>query len=339
MKTDRPGFALVFSLLLVLAMAVLAMGVLAVGTREREVAVAVQRRAQARQWAEAAALQAVRGWSTAAVLDMSPGEARLIPGMGPWSTAEVERIDSTLFLLRGRGAVPGPGGAAAAGVGLLVRVLDPRALAGALPGTVTAEVSARVDGGAIDGSGVCGGPAPGVVAPTAAVAPGAVVSGVPALHQAAAPPLPPALDPAGAVVLVATTVPGPTVTPRPLLAGGQCVPDAWNWGSPDPTHPCHDLLPIRVASDLTVDGGVGLGIVLVDGDLRVTGGAELTGVVVVRGTLRLDAGSTIRGAARAAAVISDGTLIHDGCAVARALATPPLDQAFRPPVRWWIPLF
>ena len=47
MSAHRPGFALVLSMLLVLALAVLGMGLLATGTGERVVAGAAVRRARA----------------------------------------------------------------------------------------------------------------------------------------------------------------------------------------------------------------------------------------------------------------------------------------------------
>jgi hypothetical protein len=88
-----------------------------------------------------------------------------------------------------------------------------------------------------------------------------------------------------------------------------------------------------------VDGGESHGVLIVDGDLHVTGGARITGIVVVRGRLQLDPGSTIQGGVRSDSAVTAGAIIRDGCAIADVLRARPLDRAFRPPARWWLPLF
>ena len=75
----------------------------------------------------------------------------------------------------------------------------------------------------------------------------------------------------------------------PRVSGEECdtaTPD--NWGEPNRWMggPCTGYYPvIHAASDLVIDGGRGQGVLVVDGNLTVQGGAEFTGVVLVRGAV------------------------------------------------------
>jgi hypothetical protein len=73
-----------------------------------------------------------------------------------------------------------------------------------------------------------------------------------------------------------------------------------NWGEPNRWMggPCTGYYPvIHGASDLVIDGGRGQGVLVVEGNLTIQGGAEFTGVVLVRGAV-LDGpgGGSITGA-------------------------------------------
>ena len=349
MTAGRPGFALVLSMVLVLALAVLGTGILVIGTRESAVAGAVSRRARAVRIAEVGVLDAVGAWSTRSVSDLLVGEPRVLAADARSTTTAV-RIDTALFLVRSEGRVPGPVGPATARAAVLVRTLPPDRLGRGFPGALAAAGPVVVTGsGTIAGtdsvsggvSAMCEEPTPGVVALDVSIAPGASVTGRPAIEYAAPPP-PPVVDPFGplASVLAGVRYTADVATPRAVEQAGVCAIDSLNWGSPDPAHPCHDLLPMVAALDLTVDGGYGRGVFVVDGDLRLTRGATLEGLIIVHGQLTLGDGSTIRGAARAAsAAVMDGSVIRDGCAVRAVLSAPSLDRAFRPPDRWWIPVF
>ena len=69
-----------------------------------------------------------------------------------------------------------------------------------------------------------------------------------------------------------------------------CTTSNWqNWGEPIlVTNPCYTWYPIMHATgDLHISSsGSGQGILLVDGNLDITGGFTFYGVVVVRGELR-----------------------------------------------------
>jgi hypothetical protein len=345
----RPGFALVISLLLTLALMMLALGVLAVGTRERTVGSAVVRKARAERAAEAAVVAALRRWSTLAVAGLPVGGERGLPG-ADGQAATVTRLDSGLYVLRGEGRVPGPGGDVVVAAGLLVRTLP--SVAETVPGAITAIERAAIDGGEVSGvgdgtvgtttdTGGCTAPSPGVVAPAVTVAAAATVDGTPPVDRVA-PPAPAAPDPLAPPLAdrIADLRPGRVARPRPSAAAGECVPGPANWGSPDPAHPCHGLLPmVYAAGDLTVLGGVGRGVLVVAGDLRLAGGVRFDGVVVVHGHLEIS-DAIVRGAVKARSVrLREGAVVRDGCAVATAAAAPALDGPFRPAGRWWIPAF
>ena len=338
--TFRPGFALVLSMLLVLALAVMAMGMLAVGTREAWIAGTAARHAQATRRAEGAALRAVAGWSTRDVAGLDLG-ASVTPTDPPG--VEIERVDSGLYLLTATGTVPGPNGPIAARAGLLVRVLHPDRLAATFPAAMSAAGSVTVDGGTVSGldGSACGAPRPAIMAPGITIAPAATVDGDPAtVYRVPTPATEPSpFDPPTAAALATVRHPGGTATPGAAALSGECVPGEDNWGSPDPAHPCFRLLPLIVGPDLVMDGGVGHGVLVVDGDLRLTGGARFEGLIAARGRLEIDDLSEVRGAVHAGSVSSSGRVVRDACAIERAVSAPALDRAFRPPERWWIPMF
>jgi hypothetical protein len=79
-------------------------------------------------------------------------------------------------------------------------------------------------------------------------------------------------------------------TALPSVANGACdEADVSNWGEPYKANggPCVEYYPI-IYSDghLTMNGGRGQGILLVEGDLHVQGGFEFFGPVIVRGMLK-----------------------------------------------------
>jgi len=74
------------------------------------------------------------------------------------------------------------------------------------------------------------------------------------------------------------------VTPAPSVASGACrLGDPANWGEPRGTGPCATHAPlVWVRGDLELRGGRGQGVLLVDGEIRVSQGAEFHGVVIAR---------------------------------------------------------
>jgi hypothetical protein len=140
----------------------------------------------------------------------------------------------------------------------------------------------------------------------------------------------------GLVAMATKTVPagmtGVAFAPN-FLAGGQCnTSDIANWGDPlNPSSTCGGYFPIIYAPNgLQVNQGVGQGILLVDGDFRVTGRFDFYGIVIVKGVLETagggNTGSHFRGAVMAAnAYLEDNTVTgnavvnYSSCSVQRAL--------------------
>jgi hypothetical protein len=75
----------------------------------------------------------------------------------------------------------------------------------------------------------------------------------------------------------------------PRVSGEECDTAApENWGEPNRWMggPCTGYYPvIHAPSDLVIDGGRGQGVLVVEGNLTIQGGAEFTGVVLVRGAV------------------------------------------------------
>ena len=341
----RDGVVLVLSILLILALSILAVGVVMVGTMESSVATALQRAAEARALAELGARSIFEAWSTAAVRDLPPGSLRAGPPVGRAIKSTIERVDSLLFLVRtearlgGRTRPPTVGRAA-----LLVATPDHAALERAFPAALAVEAEAWIDSGRVSGYDACPVTAvdrPGLIADSAAVSPRAELGGAPAWSIAAPEPLPPgSLLESPTVRDIATVIwTAALATPRPSSAAGTCLPEPGNWGAVADGHPCHDRLPLVYATgDLAIDAGEIRGILVVDGDLDLTGTVELAGIVRVRGMLRIGPDAHVTGAVRAASVqMSGGSILRDGCEIAAALDAPALDRAFRPGRRWWVP--
>jgi Tfp pilus assembly protein PilV len=136
----------------------------------------------------------------------------------------------------------------------------------------------------------------------------------------------------------------------PVVTNGVCntsVQD--NWGAPtDPTSPCFNYFPIIYFSgDLQLSGGIGQGILLVNGDLKVTGGAEFYGPVFVRGTLTtMGSGGHFWGGVVAAnadlgttTVLGNAVITYSSCATSRALLNNSALTRIRPLTeRSWVDL-
>lgn len=84
---------------------------------------------------------------------------------------------------------------------------------------------------------------------------------------------------------------GAHITPMPVTSAGSCARAQSNWGDPStPTSPCGARLPIvYAAGDLTIDGGLGQGALLVDGHLIIAGPFTFSGQIVARGGIEMSA--------------------------------------------------
>jgi hypothetical protein len=129
------------------------------------------------------------------------------------------------------------------------------------------------------------------------------------------------------------TLPGGSWATGPLTSGTDCdVASPLNWGDPSSLDgPCSSYLPIvHVVGDLTLTGGEGQGILLVDGDLVVGGGYRFFGLVLVRGTLAVGSfgsGATVWGSVAAARTGTEAlpltgiSVTYSKCMISHALRT------------------
>ena len=136
---------------------------------------------------------------------------------------------------------------------------------------------------------------------------------------------------------------------------GSCnTGDVENWGDPlNPGSTCGGYFPIIYApGDLVLNGGVGQGILLVEGDLSVQGKFEFYGIVIVRGKLKTQGGGAnaihFRGALMVANVgpVDDDNkndiggnakIQYSSCAVQRAATSAGRGAQLRS--RGWLQLF
>jgi hypothetical protein len=287
----------------------------------------------------------------------------MLPGAtdsaGPWTvggagvSVRITRLGDSLqpiVLLEGTGTAGSASGRRARRTTSLTLTLSEGRFAplGALTvgGPVTVGAGANIEGADLPPSGwSCppgGGALPGIATPdatsvsSAACGPGCL-GGAPPVSQ-----LPAAADSStylsfgevswAQLAAGAQRVP-PVATPSPVVSVGACLTsDPSNWGDPTrgtPPGPCEGFTPLLFApGDLHLAGGAGQGVLLVGGDLIVSGGARFTGLIVTRGTVHAQgAGGRIEGALMAAS-LSGATgsiagplaIVHSRCALRAAEA-------------------
>lgn len=357
--TARPGFVLLLSLALVMALSLLGLGMVAAGSREAVIGAVVQQRIEAQQLAEGAALLVFHEWSTQAVQELAVGERAFAPtewvhgsalirdaGSGDPTDLEIERVDSDLYLIHARSTVGGSGSTKAMGqAALLAQTIDPAWAAATFPVTIVAR-AVSLESGSMSFSDACSDSADvgaGLWAGQVIRLPGFEYTPTPPQVNA---PVPEIAEPAPTELPLAEHLADLRVTvglvaPRPVSEAGSCVAADGNWGAVSPTDPCFGHRPMILAEGgLKVTGGEGRGLLVVDGDLLLESEFRFQGLVRVHGTLTLADGAVIMGAVRADSLhISGGAIQHDGCAVLAAVASPALDRAFRPRHVWWVPAF
>jgi hypothetical protein len=253
-----------------------------------------------------------------AVGDSVPFSGSFGSGAGGVYSGTVLRLNGELLLIRAIGS--DPAGSARRRLAMLIRFqadVSPIVAALTSAGVVGVRGSARVDGVDVDPPGW---DCPARVADTVPeVAPPASILDWDALVATAT-----KRYPAGEVEPLGTLAPAGTATTCDASA-------PQNWG--EPRRPaavagCAGYYPaIYAAGDLAISGGTGQGLLLVEGDLDISGGAEFFGLVVVRGTLRMagSGGRLIGGVAAGAADLAPGGpanstgITYSSCAVSRAL--------------------
>lgn len=345
--TARPGFILLYSILLVLVLSVLSAGMLAVALRERQIADTHAQLMQARATAESAARLAVGEWAAVAE-GIAVGEMRVLTAAGSVQVAAT-RLAPSLYLVNSSARLVEPGGgksasAAAIAASMLVRTPDAALILESFPAAVTGDSLIEILDGTVSGWDACvspDGPAPGTMAPRIDVH-GPAPEGMPPLVERAPPPRP-AGDPLapGVVRAIRDGAPTGTVLPAPHSSRGECLLGPSNWGAVSTRHPCHDILPLIGGEDgIVVESGEARGILVVLGDGRLEGPLDFEGLILATGRLSIGPDVRVRGAVRAHHVIlTGGEVVMDRCAHRAMLSTPAFRKPLQPVSRWWIPSF
>lgn len=360
MTGDRRGFALVAVLLVLLAVAALTTSMLGAAAREALVTRNAIEAAAARLAAVSALDLARAGWDAQAMSGMTPEEVRQLAWAdgsladGTGHAASAERLDEHRYLLRAvgwTGGAPPPHARTVARAGAIVQALDPDALARRFAVGVESPAGVHLTGTATltpaptDSSG-CVEPVTSLRAPADQVLidPGALLTGPVESDGAASLH---ARFPSGLGFLdvaalhhLADRRTGSTVVPTP--SGLPCdTRVTGNWGDPAPGSPCAGFLPLISGSgSLHVAGGTGQGILIVDGDLRLDGGAIFHGLILATGRVEVLDASVTGSVVAGGGLLLQGEIAASACAVRRALlGVAALQRAHPPAGRSRIPLF
>ncbi len=348
--TRAGGFALVPALLLLLFGIVVIQGV---------VEVALVFRSGAAAWgeglhAEAAAAGATRAASLGhpQLRAMTVGDTltlfRRALRSGATARALARRLSAETFVIEGSG-VP-PVGAGGRRLGRTAWRPDGVTRASRVVAVIETGLGATVQAGSrLDASSWLrtppGGQASQCTVPLARLA---AVGAAPVLPSAPmGPGSRPRLGPLDAQALVGMVTPVPpatTVSPTPVVQGGACVAGGGNWGSPrSPLGPCGArFVSVGSPGSLSVQGGEGQGLLVVQGDLTLEAGVFFSGVVVVEGSLNVRSGARFDGfgfVGGSVAVSGGSQILGSACAGIRALegATQRWGPSYLPDGGWLEP--
>ena len=140
----------------------------------------------------------------------------------------------------------------------------------------------------------------------------------------------------------------------PVWSGSTCTTGSTsNWGEPlDDTNPCFGYFPIiylnNPGATWNFSTGRGQGILLVEGNIKVTGQFEFYGPVIIKGTLSTQGGGGTQhfhgGVIAANVDLDDNTvlgtadIVYSSCASERAILNSGLTQAHPLDARSWVDL-
>ena len=316
------GAALVLAVICLLCVGVLVGTAVLLGLAERRGGQNFVGMQQAHGVAEAGAYHALYAWDPVEYSQWAPGNSRrftgLTPGLGVPYSGEVRRLSSLLYLITAEGTDTRR--LARQRIGVVARLyalkVQPKA-AITMRGPLSIGSDAVVVGDNHDPPGWdCPGEA-GLVAavrlpPSDSIQsleilcpPASCVVGVPQIQADSSLTLDTLITLDGLSLdqlrdLAWVVVPGGLVRPTPRASNETCVTAVSdNWGDPyGADRPCGRYYPlIYVTGDLETRGGIGQGVLVVDGDLAVSDGFTFIGLVVVRGAFRSSGmGNRIEGA-------------------------------------------
>ncbi len=371
---DERGFALLTVIFALVIIALLSTAGLFASHQELRIASAGENAEEALRVAENGIASVLAEWDPVSMDSLANWEADTltgtISGEGNWQV-EVIRLSERSYFVRGRGQVY-RGGTLQSQVGRTVGITTARpSMVLEPPSALLARGATEVRGGAeVDGyddippewSDVCDAGTlsdmPGIMTDDASnvtTVGGGTIDGSPAVDED------PTIDDdtftqfgemswEELTDMATVHVSGAINTTEPdSTAAGRCIKsNDLNWGNPlNPTAACGTYYPVihATGSELLIQsGGVGQGILLVDGDLDLRGDFVFHGIVIVQGNFETQgSGNRIHGAVMAGNTYFDdqtltGTSVvnYSSCAVQRAME---LNEALqRPralPMRAW----
>lgn len=332
---ERRGIALPLVLwILVIGSALLTVAVFLI-LQEQRAGQAGRRLVHTYTRAEAGLAEALGGWTPGSLNQALPGGLDSLIAAG----LAIRRLNQGLFLL----SVGVRDGATEARLGRLIRV---RPVHLEVAAALTSGGQVRLDGDATisgddrapPGSADCPPPdsaVAGVAAPALLTTGSPVITGSP--PSIVRQPADSGLAPEDLLLFhelasqATLNLAGGTWQTGPVTVGTVCNHSApGNWGEPESLPgPCGSYLPIvHVAGDLDLVPGRGQGILLVEGDLRVTAPYVFAGLIMVRGGLDVapgDSAARLNGAVFAGGVGSRTTppavlsITYSKCLVSKAL--------------------
>jgi hypothetical protein len=379
LRRDERGMALALAIFALVIIATLVAGVFFMARLEQRSGSNSLWSIQAAEAAEAGLSETLDGWTgsynTLALGASAPLATQSLPGSANQRyTAEVQRLSPQIFLIRSRGERTGGAGVlAGTTVGRVVRLTIPDLdISAALTanGPVSVAGSSRVDGQDVDPTNW---PACTTKDTVAGVRTSQTLTLVGGNAQVIGDPneiendatITPAMFTTPYAAFAAMATPAMTFSswpvnqrPGPTASGGTCTYGTLNWGEPwrlpEPgTVPeCTGYSPIiHITGNAQLAGaganvGRGQGILLVGGDLDLSGNFEFVGIVIVLGEIRTTGtGNKIMGAVLAAnAQIGDVTsmsgnpeVIYSSCSISTVM----LQSAVARPLaeRSWVQLY
>jgi hypothetical protein len=336
---NRRGFALALVLwTLVIGAALLTVGLL-VAVQEHRATGAERRLHHGFLDAEADLAMALRSRSPGELRSLLPRAFDSVAFAGPSGHATVRRLTSALYLIEATTESLG----VRVRLGMLARARAPEfriSAALSVGGEAVLAGDSRVDGrdSIPSQDAACPPPdsaVPGLAAGSVRLGTSAAVVGAPPVQLRAASDTglaPVDEDMYQRLTAHATiTLPGGAWHTSPTTVGTACdLRDPSNWGATSgPPSPCAAYSPIiHSLGDLDLAGGVGQGILLVDGNLRFSGGYDFRGIMMARGRLEVAAsggpvgvlGAVAVGAAGAAAAPLGGFSVrYSKCMISNVL--------------------
>lgn len=347
---NERGFALALAIMALVVIGALVAGAFFVGMQEQRVGRNTIGMQQAAAAAEEGAQLTLADWDPDTFNWMNPGSSTSIGGVlagnTGWYRGHVIRLDSLMYIIESEGFSPDSN--ARQRVGLLARLRPVEINVQAAletQGEIQLGGSSYIDGNdAAPGGWPCDtlfDPLPGIRMPDSTLIHQSGCSGLNCVDGSVKIEEDTDindstlttfgdLDFDGLRDLATKFVPAGNWKIKPSYTGTACnKADVLNWGAPtDPTSTCADHFPVVWANgDLTINGNVGQGVLIVNGDLDVQGGFEFYGPVIVRGALSTQGtGGHFNGGIIAAnvnldqnTVLGDAVVTFSSCALARAL--------------------